>query len=96
MIKEIKESGIILVGHQDSRRLDEPLGLSVGIAYVRFFPEQDFFIKAMETELGHSNFGNPKLYTVRMREFPIEGVKEAEMIDVDIHWTRVIVVKMER
>lgn len=101
MIREIKESGIILVGYQDSRKLDEPIGLSVGIAYIDFFAEREFFINAVETELDNPNFGKPKLYRIRMQidyidVFPIEGEEKIDYIDVDVHHSRIIVVKMER
>lgn len=101
-ISGIGQYGILLMGIDDEANLNEPIegvnddgsfdesAAQHKLLYLRAFDETVVFVKVRETDTSNPRYGLPKVYTVQFRDFPNWGVQAGEIINRDIHWSRVI------
>jgi len=98
--------GIMLLGFDDGKTLDQPIegidekGMKVGNAerqllFVRVFSESEVKIKGLEKDPSNPRFGKPVLYSVSFDSVQKSRTSTGEITEVTsqeqlVHWSRVI------
>ncbi|HPT36428.1 MAG TPA: DUF1073 domain-containing protein [Bacillota bacterium] len=90
-ISGIGRFGIILLGIDDGKPLEQPVDISGKrkhkLIYTRTFDESVITIKEVEGNPNNPRFGKPKLYSVKF-ENSVDG--STNLTETNIHWTRCI------
>jgi hypothetical protein len=93
--------GIILIGINDNKTLEQPVqgidefGEVTGtnayqVQFLRCFDESEVVVKELESDLKNPRYGQPKLYTILFTENAPQSTADVNQASKDVHWTRII------
>lgn len=60
------------------------------IIYLRTFDESSVTIKSLQKDITNPRFGQPVMYSIKFQDANSLGQGVVSIIDVDVHWTRVL------
>lgn len=94
-ISGIGHYGVILMGFDDKRPLEEPIepGKAHRLLYLSAFHQALAPITAMVSDQGNPRYGKPEAYNITLNDpsvFTVGGVFGATTATVKVHWSRVI------
>lgn len=94
-LSRIGNFGVMLLGFDDGRPLDKPVGNAKGrkLSYVRTFAEVNVTVSTYEEDTQSPRYGQPTSYHIIMATPGVIGVvgsNEGVGVSKSVHWTRVL------